>query len=117
MTADSSPSTAPAGRPIPITVVCIVCAIGVLFVIPILFSEAAGAIGGWYPPCLALSGVIGAVCTVGFWLMRRWTLYLYTAMFVVNQILLLAMGVWTSSALILPAIVVGIGFAYASRMH
>jgi len=117
MTADSSPSTAPAGRPIPITVICVVCAIGALFVIPILFSEAARAIGAWYRPCLALSGIIGAVCTVGFWLMRRWALYLYTAMFVVNQILLLAMGVWTISALILPAIVVATGFAYASRMR
>jgi hypothetical protein len=117
MTTDSSPSTAQMGRPIPITILCVLSAIGVLFVIPMLFSQAAWSIGAWYPPCLALSAIIGAVCTVGFWLMRRWALYLYTAMFVVNQILLLTMGVWSISALILPAIVVGVGFAYFSRMR
>ena len=117
MTTDSSPSAVPAGRPVPITVICIVCAIGALFVIPILFSEAAGAIGAWYPPTLALSGIIGAACTVGFWFMRRWALYPYTAMFVANQILLLAMGIWTISALILPAIVVVVGIVYFPRMR
>ena len=49
--------------------------------------------------------------------MRRWALYLYTAMMVVNQVVLLAMGVWTIMALILPAIVVAVGFAYVSRMR
>jgi hypothetical protein len=38
-------------------------------------------------------------------------------MFVINQIVLLAMGVWMITALILPAIVVGIGFAYHARMR
>jgi hypothetical protein len=116
MTIDSSTSSAPGGRPIAITVLCVLCAIGVVFVIPVLFSEAVWAIGAWYPPYLAASAVIGAACMVGFWLMRKWALYLYTAMFVLNQIVFLAMGVWTIMALIIPAIVVGIGFYYSSRM-
>jgi hypothetical protein len=117
MTTDSTPSEAPAGRPIPITILCVVSAIGVVFCIPLIFSDAARSIGAWYPPSLAASAIIGAVCTVGFWLMRRWALYLYTAMMVINQIVLLAMGVWMIKALILPAIVVGIGFAYFSRLR
>jgi hypothetical protein len=117
MTTDSSPSAAQMGRPIPITVLCVLSALGVLFVIPMIFSDVAWSIGAWYPPCLALSAVVGAACTAGFWLMRRWALYLYSAMFVINQIVLLAMGVWTIMALILPAIVVAIGFTYFSRMR
>lgn len=117
MTTDSAPGIAAAGRPIPITILCVVCAIGVVFVIPMIFSDVAQSIGAWYPPCLAASAVIGAACTVGFWLMRRWALYLYTAMFVINQIVLLAMGVWSMTALVLPAIVIGIGFAYYGRMR
>jgi hypothetical protein len=117
MTTDSSPSVAQMGRPIPITILCVVSAIGVVFVIPMIFSDVARLVGAWYPPCLALSAVVGAACTVGFWLMRRWALYLYTAMGVINQIVLLAMGVWSITALILPAIVIAIGFAYHSRMR
>jgi hypothetical protein len=105
------------GRPIPITVLCVLSALGAVFVIPMIFSEVARSIGAWYPPYLGLSAVIGAACTVGFWLMRRWALYLYTAMGVINQIVLLMMGVWSIMALILPAIVIGIGFAYFSRMR
>jgi hypothetical protein len=117
MTIQSAPDAAPMGRPVPITVICVLGAIGVVLVIPMIFSEAARLIGAWYPPFLALSAVIGAACTVGFWLMRRWALYLYTAMGVINQIVLLAMGVWSIMALVLPAIVIGIGFAYVSRMR
>jgi hypothetical protein len=117
MTTESAPGTAASSRPIPITVICVLSAIGALFAVPMVFSETARAIGAWYPPCLAVSAIVGAVCTIGFWLMRRWALYLYTAMMVVNQVVLLAMGVWTIMALILPAIVVAIGFAYVSRMR
>lgn len=116
MTTESAPA-APLGRPVPITVICVLSAIGVVLVIPMIFGEAARLIGAWYPPYLALSAVIGAVCTVGFWLMRRWALYLYAAFFVINQIVLLAMGVWSIMALIVPAIVVAIAFAYHARMR
>jgi hypothetical protein len=117
MTTDSSPSAAQMGRPVAITILCVVSALGAVAAIVMVFTEAARAIGAWYPPCLALSAVIGAACTVGFWLMRRWALYLYTAMFVVNQIVLFAMGLWSISVLILPVIVIAIGFAYFSRMR
>jgi hypothetical protein len=117
VTIQSTPDTASMGRPVPITVICVLSAIGVVFVIPMIFSEVARLIGAWYPPYLALSAVIGAACTVGFWLMRRWALYLYTAMLVINQIVFVVMGVWTIMALVLPAIVVGIGFAYHARMR
>lgn len=117
MTIESASGTAPMGRPVAITVLCILSAIGVLFTVPLIFSGAAAMIGAWYPPYLVFSALIGAACTVGFWLMRRWALYLYTAMVVITQIVLLAMGAWSIFALIIPAIVVGIGFAYSSRMR
>ena len=72
MTIDTTPSAAPASRPIPITVLCVLSAIGAVFVIPMIFSDAARSIGTWYPPYLALSALIGTACTVGFWLMRKW---------------------------------------------
>jgi hypothetical protein len=115
MTTDSPPSAAPAGRPIPITVVCIVLAFGVAFAIPMVLGEAAQSIRGWYPPLLGLSTIVGGACTVGFWRMRRWAVYVYTALAVTNQFVLLALGVWSLRALILPAIVIAIGSAISAR--
>ena len=117
MTIDTTPSAAPASRPIPITVLCVISAIGAVFVIPLIFSDAASAIGAWYPPYLALSALIGAACTVGFWLMRKGAAYLYIAMFVVNQIAMLAMGIWSVFALVIPLIVVVIACVYLPRMR
>jgi hypothetical protein len=117
MTIESTPGAAQIARPVPITVICVLSAIGVVLVVPMIFSEVARAIGAWYPPYLALSAIVGAACAVGFWLMRRWALYLYTAVFVINQIVLLTMGVWSIFALIIPGIVVGIGFYYQSHMR
>ena len=118
MTMQSSPSPGVVrGRPVPITIICVISAIGLVFAIPLIFSDAARAIGAWYPPFLAIATVIGAICTVGFWLMKKWSVYLYTAMFVVNQVVMILMGVWTIQGLLLPAIVVVIAFAYLPRMR
>ena len=118
MTMQSSPSPGVVrGRPIPITIMCVILAIGLVYAIPVIFSDAARAIGAWYPPFLAIATIVGAICTVGFWLMKKWSVYLYTAMVVVNQVVMIGMGVWTIKGLLLPAIVVVIAFAYLSRMH
>jgi hypothetical protein len=105
------------GRPVPITIICVLSAIGLAFAIPLIFSDVARAIGAWYPPFLAIATIVGAICTVGFWLMKKWSVYLYTAMFVVNQVVMIVMGIWTILALLLPAIVVVIAFAYLPRMR
>jgi hypothetical protein len=107
----------PSRRPIAMTAICVVSGLGILFTIPLIFSEAAASIGAWYPPFLAASAAVGAACTVGFWLMRRWAVYLYTGVLCLSQIVLLAMGAWNIVALLIPPAVVIIGFIYLPRME
>jgi hypothetical protein len=109
--------TSPSERPIAITAICVLSGMGILFTIPLIFSEAAASIGAWYPPFLAASAAVGAACTVGFWLMRRWAVYLYTGVLCLTQIVLLAMGSWNIVALLIPLVVVIIGFIYLPRME
>jgi glycerol-3-phosphate acyltransferase PlsY len=112
------PSTLPhPRRPAAITVICVISAIGALITIPLIFSELARSIGAWYPPYLAFGAVVGLACTVGLWLMRKWAVYLYTALMVLNQIVLFSMGVWNVLALAIPLVVIIIGFVYLSRMR
>ena len=107
----------PSRRPIAMTAICVLSGMGILFTIPLIFSEAAASIGAWYPPFLAASAAVGAACTVGFWLMRRWAVYLYTGVLCLTQIVLLAMGSWNIVALLIPLVVVIIGFIYLPRME
>jgi len=103
-------------RPTSITIVCILGLLGALISIPLIFTDVARSIGAWYPPYLAFSAVVGAVCMIGFWIMRKWSVFAYTAFCALNQIVLLAEGHWNVLALVIPGIVIGIGFANLSKM-
>ena len=108
--------TQPAARPVAITVICILGFIGAALAIPLIFSEAARGIGPWYPPYLGFTTVVGLICMIGLWKMKKWAVFLYTAIVAVNQVILFSMGLWNPFALILPAIVIAIAFAYISKM-
>jgi hypothetical protein len=103
-------------RPIAITVICILGFLGVALSIPLIVSDIAGMVGPWYPPYLALGVVVGLACMVGLWMMKKWAVIAYTMMIVINQVVMLAMGVWNVMAIIIPGIVIAIGFSYFSRM-
>jgi hypothetical protein len=104
-------------RPVIITAICIIGFIGALFSFPLVFSSYASAVGPWYPPFLGLASIVGIIAFIGFWRMRVWALYLYLAMFVVSQIVLIVMHVWSPLAIILPIVVAIIGFSCRSRMQ
>jgi hypothetical protein len=103
-------------RPIAITVICILGFIGAALAIPMIFSSASRSIGAWYPPYLALNTTIGLVCMIGLWKMKKWSIILYTAFAAVNQVVLLAMGVWNVLALPILVIVIAVGFSQFSKM-
>jgi hypothetical protein len=104
-------------RLIAITIICVIGAIGALFTLPLIFSPEAAHIAPWYPAMLAVSGIIGIACMTGLWQMRRWAVYVYTAMFAVTQLLFMTSSLWTPRSLIIPAIVIVIMFICLPRMR
>lgn len=82
-----------------------------------VFSDIARNIGTWYPPYLAFSSLVGFVCMVGLWKMRRWAVLTYTGFVALNQIVMLVMGIWSVSALVIPGIFIGIMFSQVSKMR
>jgi hypothetical protein len=103
-------------RPTAITVVCIMSFIGVAFTFPLIFSNISAQIGSWYPPYLGLSAIIGLVCMIGLWQMKKWAAYTYTGFVGLNQIVLMTLGVWNVMALIIPGIVVVIALSHVKKM-
>ncbi len=110
-------ATTTTSRPTAITVICVIGFIGGLFVIPLIFTDIARNIGAWYPPYLAFSAVVGFVCMVGLWKMRRWAVFTYTGLVALNQIVMLAMGARNVFALLIPGFVIAIGFTHLSKMR
>ena len=103
-------------RPVVITILCVLGFIGVLFVIPKVFSSVARNIGVWYPPYLAFIGIVGLICNIGFWKMKKWGFYGYVTFVVLNQIVMLSTGTWLPMALIIPAVIIAVLAYYFKRM-
>jgi hypothetical protein len=54
---------------------------------------------------------------IGLWLMRRWALYAYTTIAVIDQAILLAAGIWDPVTLVVPAIVIIGMFVHLPRLR
>jgi hypothetical protein len=104
-------------RPTAITIICVLMAFGSLVAVPLAFSKAAHQVGPWYPPLLLISSILGLVSLVGFWLMRRWAVFLYTGVFVVVQIVMLSLGQASPIGTIIPLIVIASGFIFLKQMR
>ncbi|MFA6630067.1 MAG: hypothetical protein WCS55_09950 [Sulfuricurvum sp.] len=103
-------------RPTSITVICVIGFLGALISVPLIFSPIAQQIGPWYPPYLGFASIVGLVCMIGLWMMKKWAAYTYTGFVALNQIVLLTMGVWNVMALVLPAIVIFFALKHVSKM-
>lgn len=105
-----------AKRPTSITVICVLGFLGALVSVPLIFSTIAQQVGHWYPPYLGFACVVGLVCMIGLWMMKKWAAYTYTGFAAFNQIVLLVMGVWNIMALIIPAIIIFFILKHISKM-
>lgn len=103
-------------RPTSITVICVIGFVGALISLPLIFSPIAQQIGSWYPPYLAIASVAGLVCMAGLWKMKKWAAYAYTGLVALNQVVLLAMGVWNFIALLIPAVVIYFALKHVPKM-
>lgn len=103
-------------RPTSIAVICVIGFVGALISLPLIFSPLAQQIGSWYPPYMGLASVAGLICMVGLWKMKKWAAYSYTGLVALNQVVLLAMGVWNVIALLIPAVVIYFALKHVSKM-
>jgi hypothetical protein len=103
-------------RPVAITVICIIGFIGLIPSVLLIFSPVASSIGAWYPPFLALASIGGLISFIGMWLMKKWGVYTYIGLTIMSQIVLLTKGVWNPLALMIPLIVIIIGYSNLKTM-
>lgn len=109
-------STENGDRPRVITFICLMGFVGALISMAVIFSPTAQQVGRWYPAYLGLSAVIGLVCMIGLWRMKRWAVYAYIGFVAINQIVLLAKGLWSVGALVIPAIIIYFTLKHVSRI-
>jgi hypothetical protein len=65
---------------------------------------------------IAIGGVVSLVCGIGFWLMKKWALYVYAVYGFLNQAALLALGRWNLFSLLVLVMIVYFGYRSLSKM-
>ena len=108
-------------RPVAISGVCIVFGSVMgpsLFLLPTIASRRAESYGTWFAVLYVVSFAAAVASIVGYWRMKRWGVYLYTAAFVVGTGVGLAMGVpFTVVGVVVPLAFIGLGFGYIGQMQ
>ena len=103
-------------RPLLITLIAIFIGIGggISFSITLLFL----AVGNTQPHVFVggALAILMAVCVRGFWLMKRWAVWVFTAMVVISQLGAVVAGNFHLLSLILPGLLLITAFAYNPRM-
>ncbi len=117
---ESTALNATGRRPVVITVFCIL-GMGImllsLLAAPQMVKLLKESIGPWYVPIWIASVVITIVSLIGYWLMRRWGVYLYTATFIAGTVFGLIFGIpFSVPGLLVPFVVIALGFSYFRRM-
>ena len=120
----------PNKRPIAITIMCVFGFLGVALSLPgaLMDIDTVNQLGYFYPfgtnvstftwhsYFRGVSTLVALVCIIGFMEMKKWAVYLYIVYFVINQIVLLYIGIWDYFSLVVPGITLGITLVYFKRM-
>jgi hypothetical protein len=103
-------------RPSSITLISVLAILAGLLSFNFLLSVGTQAVGVGNSAFVGLGGIVFLVCGIGFWLMKKWAFYTYTVFAIINQIVLLIMGRWNLMALLIPVVVVYVGYKHLSKM-
>ena len=103
-------------RPSSITLISVFAIYGGILLFWFIFQVGIQNFGIGNVIFFGISGFVFLICGIGFWLMRKWAVYLYAVFAVVNQIVLLLTGKWTVLSLVLSAIIVFVGYKNLSKM-
>lgn len=113
-------------RPLLITLMCVFFAVGIIsglagLLIPSVYEQFVAPMleqyPSWYRYLMMANIFTSLACVVGLWLMKRWSVFLYVASAIVNQIAAVSMGEWIVSSLLMPAIVIAIMVKFYSDMR
>lgn len=104
-------------RPKPVTVVCALTFIAALLVLMINLVQRNWASGEWRHFGFLMSYLVAITCIYGFWKMRKWSFFTYTALFVVNTAVALLTGVeWDVTSQAGPVLLIGMMGLYYKRL-
>lgn len=103
-------------RPVGIVVICVLMLLGLIATLSLTVSDYKANGLNTSTAVLTISAGISTKCMVGFWMMKRWAVFIYTGLVLINQLLLLIYGGWTIIQFAIPAIVLIVLYRNINKM-
>ena len=103
-------------RPSLITLISVLAIYAGILAFYFVFSSGSQNLGLGNTVFYILGGTVFLVCGVGFWLMKKWAVYIYAVFAIINQFVLFLIGRWNIMALLIPVIVVYVGYKHLSKL-
>ena len=73
-----------------------------------IFSEVAKQIGSWFGPYAGFVTIANLMSMIGLWRTKKWGLYSYLVLVLINQIVLITKGEWNLYVLIVQGTIISI---------
>ncbi len=104
-------------KPLAITAICVIGLINASQIMLFLLSPLVKQLGVLYPLYFGAAALISIACIIGLWLLRRWAAFVYIAVLFGNQLVLLTMGLWEPTALVVPLVISGVILRYFNKLR
>ena len=93
-------------RPIAITIICVLGFVGAGLSVPMVLSDVARQIGSWFLPYSGSVVAACLACMIGLWFIKRWAIYSYVCLVVLNQVVLITTNEWHILTLVTQGIII-----------
>ena len=92
-------------RPLAITIVVVFIVLGAFanFAVVLFLPDKVNEIGTWVLPFSILFSFCRIIAAIGLWKMKKWSVFLYIVLSIVNHIVLLEANIWNFYTLLVSA--------------
>lgn len=102
--------------PMVISIICFIALINAAQLSYMAFSPVSKQMGSLYPTYFALSAIVSLISIAGMWSLKKWAALLYVAVLLSNQLVLVSMGLWEITAVLIPVIIMILLFNNKEKM-
>ncbi len=99
-------------RPAFLSLLILLGLVGVFLNMMLVISPVMRSYAYWFPGYLSLATAASAFFLGGLWFLKRWALWGYSVLFLLNQVVFLGLNQWNAKAIILPLPIVLTAWLY-----
>ena len=103
-------------RPLSISIICIIGFLMFVMALPLLYESYVMKVNNSLLAYYSTTIFLSFIAIIGIWKMKRFYLFMYTSIFIVNQLVLIVLNVFDVYQSLIPAIIIIVGFLNLKKM-